>query len=296
MGIEFISGGPEDQGPGGVVARFMLATSTGDTDGAMTLLSESCREGTELHEQALTEAVVTIGEAVVEESVHIVPTKTVEGESIDETEFVLVEEGGEFRIDLDKTMERAMGFDPNEMMQQMGEAMAEGMGQVMDGVADAMGEALGGAFGAVGDPADHPGRRWILNEEEVPADEIMTVAQVIGENLDPPFTPDEQEVDREETREEDVRTRKVRFGSEDAGWAVTRTSDWRGSNVVTTLIVDFYGLPDCRALTIERVDTERPGEPSEARVSVTYRAPTAMLDAFHEMANANVRVIEVEDC
>jgi hypothetical protein len=104
-------------------------------------------------------AVVTFGEVTEEDGTFIVPTVTAEdGEEVP-MDLVVVEEDGELRIDMNATMAREMGMDPEEMLEQM----AEGMGQMMEGVADAMaqgfeamGEAMGQAMSGVTEGADEP--------------------------------------------------------------------------------------------------------------------------------------------
>jgi hypothetical protein len=311
MAIEFKGGGTDDAGPTGVVARFMLATATGDTAAAMEMLAEECRKGTELHENPMEGAVVTFGEVKTEAELFLVPTRTeMEGVS-DETEFVVIEEAGELRLDLDQTMAREMGIDPKELLEQMGESMAEGMGQMMEGVADAMGSAISGLAGEP-DPSEDdddddddddgpggdelPGRVWTLAEGEFAPEEIMDAAYGICEHFAPDFAPVTEECESEEWADGGTKSITKRFGTADEGFAFTQTKTEREDFASVVFSVSAYGIGEGQEFSVVWAKSQFPEQDPKIDIRVMGRGPREQLASLGAAIEGNCKVLNASDC
>ncbi|MEN8150831.1 MAG: hypothetical protein ABFS86_13495 [Planctomycetota bacterium] len=329
MVIQFKGATPGDEGAAGVVASFMLASTQGETEAALARLTEKSREGGEIHEDPMEETVVTFGEVAREDELHIVPTITADGDDEGAMDFVVVEEAGELRIDMNATMARAMGIDPEEMLEQM----AEGMGQVMEGVADsmaegfeAMGEAMGEAMSGMtktvedtvasidegmvteeivfGDEVEAPevseapevaGRTWTLPEDAFPPEEIVSVAAAAATFLDTEFEPDLEQLDTEQWGDDDTQTVTTRYGTEEQGYAVLQSQVRQESFASVTFTAAAYGLPGDRQLSVTWSKSQVPDLEPQINVSVMMRAPRSSLDALGGMLSEDGEVLSVTD-
>ena len=159
MNFEIVGADPEDPGPQGVVARFMLAAVAGDREAVAELLTAESRKAMGDGAPPAEEGVATFGEVVTEGDMFIVPTSTKGEDRAVDMEFVVREEEGTLLVDMIAAMTRAMGMSPDQLVEQMGGAVAETMGGVMEGVADAVGEVMGGVSDDADDEQTEPGIR-----------------------------------------------------------------------------------------------------------------------------------------
>ncbi len=118
MSIEITIQGADrnDTGPGGVIARYLEAIAAQDETALSACLTEESRKIYGLEQAALTDCTVTIGTVTAEGDMFVVPTTTVDASGTDEFSFVVREEGGELRMDMNATMAKAMGISPEELM------------------------------------------------------------------------------------------------------------------------------------------------------------------------------------
>ena len=118
MSIEITIKGADrnDSGPKGVIARYLEAVAAQDETALSDCLTEESRKIYGLEQTALTDCTVTIGEAITEGDMFVVPTTTVDASGSDEFSFVVREEGGALLMDMNTTMAKAMGVSPDEFM------------------------------------------------------------------------------------------------------------------------------------------------------------------------------------
>ncbi len=120
--------------------------------------------------------------------------------------FVIMQEDGQWKIDMAETIERLMGGSMDQVMDAMkgamegiGNAMAEGMKQAFDGIGDAMGQAMGGEQSGASDAAqftseeqpqnvtDNESPQWVAAYEQFNNEDLPRELGAIGEALG--FTP-----------------------------------------------------------------------------------------------------------
>ena len=289
MAIQFKGAAPGDDGAAGVVASFMLATTKGDTEGAMAHLTEKSRDDGQLHEDPMEQAVVTFGEVTREGELHIVSTRTAEGDEVDEMDFVVVEETGELRLDMNATMARAVGIDPDEMLEQVAEGMGEAMGQAMSGIAETV-QTAAGSIDAV------PGRTWTLPGDGFPPEEILTIAAAAATFLDLEFDPELDQLDTEKWGDDDTKTVTTRYGTEDQGYAVLQSRTEQESFMSVTFTAAAYGIPGGRQLMVTWSKSQVPDMEPQLNVNLMMRAPKTSLDALGEMLSEDGEVLHVMDC
>ena len=109
MSIKFVGGGPEDSGPIGLVARFILATAEDEWDAAESLLTENSRVGFDLDAVAVANATVSFEDVVVEFGDTVVPTLIEDEDGMEEMPYIIREENGRQLIDYDASVTRQMG-------------------------------------------------------------------------------------------------------------------------------------------------------------------------------------------
>ena len=109
MGIQFSGGGPEDTGPIGLVARFLLAAAEDDWDTAEDLLTENSRFDFDIDAVAVTDATITFEDVVEEYGETIVPTLIEDEDGMDEMPYIVREEAGRLLIDYDASVTRQLG-------------------------------------------------------------------------------------------------------------------------------------------------------------------------------------------
>ena len=119
MSIEITIKGADhsDTGPKGVIARYLEAVAAQDGTALSACLTEESRKIYGLEQTALTDCTVTIGEVVTEGDMFVVPTTTVDADGTDEFSFVVREEDGQLRMDMNATMAKAMGIEPDALME-----------------------------------------------------------------------------------------------------------------------------------------------------------------------------------
>ena len=115
MSIVFVRGGPEDSGPIGLVARFILAVAEDEWDAAEDLLTENSRVGFDLDAVAVTDATVSFEDVVVEFGDTVVPTLIEDEDGMEEMPYIIREEGGRQLIDYDASITRQMGVTMDDL-------------------------------------------------------------------------------------------------------------------------------------------------------------------------------------
>jgi hypothetical protein len=108
--VTIIGANRDDQGPKGVVVRFIEAAVAKDEGAFKACLAENSREIIGVEQMALEGNTVTISDVTADGELFVVPTTAADENSSDDFTFVLREENGELRIDMQATMERAMGM------------------------------------------------------------------------------------------------------------------------------------------------------------------------------------------
>jgi hypothetical protein len=99
----------DDQGPGSLVARFIEAAVAKDEDAFKACLAENSRELISTDQMALEGNTVTIDDIAADGELFIVRTTATDEKSSEDFTFVVRKENDELRIDMQATMERAMG-------------------------------------------------------------------------------------------------------------------------------------------------------------------------------------------
>jgi hypothetical protein len=119
MSIEITIKGADhnDTGPKGVIVRYLEAIAAQDGTALSACLTEASRKIYGLEQTALTDCTVTVGEVITEGGMFVVPTTTVDANGTDEFSFVLREEDGQLRMDMNATMAKAMGISPEALME-----------------------------------------------------------------------------------------------------------------------------------------------------------------------------------
>ena len=100
----------DDQGPKGVIVRFIEAAVEKDEDTFKACLAENSREMIGVDQMALEGNTVTIGDVTAEGELFVVPTTATDENSSEDFFFVVRDEAGELRVDMQATMERMMGM------------------------------------------------------------------------------------------------------------------------------------------------------------------------------------------
>ena len=108
--VTIIGADRDDQGPKGVIARLIEAAVAKDEDTFKSCLAQNSLEMISVDQMALEGNTVTFGDVTEEGELFIVPTSAADENSSDDFTFVVREENGELRIDMQATMERAMGM------------------------------------------------------------------------------------------------------------------------------------------------------------------------------------------
>lgn len=130
-----------------VLDQFLDATRLRDADAARALVTESC-QGLNLDAMPSGTIEYRKEDAFTEGEMVIVPVhaNVVEDPSQNPPcaiQHVLVRENGEWRVDMDKSMERTFGFSPEGLMDEMASAMGEALGDTFGQIGEALGEAFG---------------------------------------------------------------------------------------------------------------------------------------------------------
>jgi len=122
----------ETSGPEATVRAFFDAVSSGDLDRARALLVKKDRESknTELKQRALEYEIGATDVEADETTVHVRITD--EGKT-QEMPMTLVREEGDWRISMDRTMEKMVGFSMDDLADQLGKQMGEAMKGAMKG-------------------------------------------------------------------------------------------------------------------------------------------------------------------
>ena len=154
-----------DTGPAVETVRtFIEAGKVKDTGTMKSCLTKVTIENGQLNLEGPVIESYTIGNPQVEGDIIIVPTdmkasQVPEGQPSEmNMPFVLMQEDGGWKIDLGKSVERMLGFNMEDMMEEMGNAMKG----VMEGVADGMKQA----FEGMGEAMSGGGELEAESEEE----------------------------------------------------------------------------------------------------------------------------------
>lgn len=153
------------EGPEGVADRFWAAVQDGDVETARAYAIESESSSLKLEGEHSSVESYELGESRSEDGKALVETRlTTAGEwELDISfETVLVEEDGEWKVDVEQTGSRmvraVIGASTEELVKGIADTLRGAMGQVMEGVAEGMkdlGEALGEAAEDMKQEDDH---------------------------------------------------------------------------------------------------------------------------------------------
>ena len=318
MSNEVIVKGAErdDPGPKGVIIRFVEAAAAKDETALLACLTENSREDFGVEQTALESGTVTVGEIITEGDVFVVPTTTVDADGSEEMPFVVREEGGELRLDMKATVAKAMGFSPDELMDQMGEAMTEGMETMAEGMAEvlsegleAMGEGIAKALGDGGEAieegpdevakieeeaagevteekeGDQPPFRqgqWVLTQEALVdfPDQILQAAYAVGSFLTPPFSPPMQEVDSEQYGTEESQVKTTQYGDAKHGFTVSETLTTGEGFSSHSVTVNAFGISEGQGISVVWAEYASGDVPSSKSVTINASASDDSLRAI----------------
>ena len=145
------------QGPEAVAEQFWEAGKNGDSETARSLVSEN--SSAQISEDAQTPIVeYGVGDATVDGTEAMVGTTLVLelGNGTREVEFetALIQEDGEWKIDLDQTTSRMMGVILGATMEDLGAQLGEAMKGAMEGVAEGLAEGMREMGEALGEAAE----------------------------------------------------------------------------------------------------------------------------------------------
>jgi hypothetical protein len=303
-------GSPEDSGAREALKKFLDACARRDEETALECLAEESRDGFNIDAGPQGDTNAQFGEEERDGEFVVIPTKlTVDGLN-QEMPFSMKEEGGQWRLDMMATMERLMGFDPEEMVESMGQAMADGMESLGDALAsgfESMGEAMGEAMSPVdaapaersADPADSASEEGGFDSAEMGHSEWkipifaapdsgergMQLLRRIGRYFDPPFAPGEDEYERTSNEFEGGSSLQARYGDESAGFFVMESENGEDFRSVTVI---GHGLPDEGDLQLQYMrvsaDDNDSGNTATIRArstAITRRAMGAYLSGLY---------------
>ena len=126
--VTIIGADRDEQTPKGVTSRLIEAAVAKDEDTFKSCLTQNSLEMISVDEMALEGNTVTFGDVTAEGELFIVPTSADDGNSSEDFTFVVREENGELRIDMQATMERMMGMSQEEAREQILEKLADDLG------------------------------------------------------------------------------------------------------------------------------------------------------------------------
>jgi hypothetical protein len=227
------------------------------------------------------------GEDEVDGEFVVIPTTlTVEGMN-QSMPFSMREEDGQWRLDMSATMERLMGFSPEEMLESMGEAMAESMGAIGDAMSEGMG-AIGDAISESFDSTGETGSsEWVVPIFTAPenGEQGMQLLRRVGRYFDPPFAPVEEELERTVTDFEGGSAVQARYGDVSAGFFVQESENAEDFRSVTVIA---HGLPEGCDLQLQYLrvsaDDQDAGNTATVRATapeITRRAIGAFLGGLY---------------
>ena len=272
----------EDPGARGAVARFLDACAREDESAARAVLTAGSQDGFNIHAGPTGDISARLGEEAEDGDFRLVPvTLGADGEE-QEMPFLVREEEGEWRVDMSATMERVMGFDPEDLVESMGQAMAggmEAMGEALAGGFQAMGDAMSSAFSGGGD--DEAGAdaaeaiaeaEWALPIDMAPtaAMDALALLQKLALYYDPPFAPGDDEIDRTANSEDGGTSLYARYGTDSAGFLVQETA---AGDHYLTVNVTTYGMDRGQDLSRNLVRMQDAGEITYAEAVVKLSGP-----------------------
>jgi hypothetical protein len=210
--VTFIGAEREDQGPKGLIVRFIEAAVDKDENTFRACLTENSREIISVDQMALEGNTITIGDVTAEGELFVMTLTAVDESGSDEMTFVVREENGELCVDMQAAMERLMGMTRDEAIENMAESVAEGMGTT----ATEMTEEV---------PAGLQQGQWVLSQEALAdfPEQLLMAAVAVGRFSTPEFSPPLQELDTEEYATEESQVKTTRYGDQNHGFNVTET-------------------------------------------------------------------------
>jgi hypothetical protein len=108
--ITFIGADRDDEGPKGLIIRYLEAAIAKDENAFNACLAENSREMISVDQVALEGCTVTIGDVATEGGVFFVSTTATDEKGSDVFAYAVREENGELRVDMQATMERMMSM------------------------------------------------------------------------------------------------------------------------------------------------------------------------------------------
>lgn len=288
MGIEITIKGADrnDTGPKGVIARYLEAIAAEDETALSACLTEESRKIFGLEQTALTDCTITIGEIVTEGHMFVIPTTTVDAGGSEDFTFVVREEGGELLMDMNATMAKAMGVDPDALMDQM----TEQMGEALESGADAIDQDLGEPEKTDDqDPITFRQGQWVLSQEALVdfPERIIEAAWAFGSLLTPPFSPPMEAFDSEQYGTEEAQVKTTRYGEAKCGFSLTENLTTGEGFSTHSVTVDTFGMPEGQDLRLVWTAYTSGDETTNENVVVTANVPEDSLKAIEGFISEN---------
>lgn len=289
MSIEITIKGADhnDTGPKGVIVRYLEAVAAQDGTALSACLTEESRKIYGLEQTALTDCTVTVDEVITEGDMFVVPTTTVDANGSDEFSFVVREESGELRMDMNATMAKAMGVSPDalmdHMMEQMGDAISGDSTETLESGVDAIQEDSGEPEETDEQkPVSFSQGHWVLSPEALVdfPERILQAAWVFGSLISPPFTPPMEELDTEQYGTEEAQVKTTRYGESERWFSVTENLAAGEGFSTHSVTVDGFGMPAGQNLRVVWTAHSSEGETTNENVIVTANLPEDSLKAI----------------
>lgn len=256
--VTIIGAERDDQGPKGLLVRYIEAAVAKDAETFAACLAANSREMIGVDQMALEGNTVTIGDVAEEGEYFVVPTIAADEHSSDEMNFMVREEDGELRVDMQATMERAMGMSRDDLVDQVVETVADSMESVAAGMTEVFSKGLESADEALGKSVDLSSEtlaygqedlvqgQWVLSQEALSAfpEHLLTAAYAVGKFMTPPFSPAMTELETEEYGTDASQVKTSRYGEEHQGFTVTENLTSGEGFSTHSVTVNAFGMAE----------------------------------------------------
>ena len=294
--VTFIGADRDDQGPKGLVLRYLEAAIAKDENAFNACLAENSREMIGVDQIALEGCTVTIGDVAAEGELFFVSTTATDEKGTDSFAYAVREENGELRVDMQATMERMMGMTQEEARDQIIEKVADELETVAEEVAGAIPKNPESMIEAAvkGDDEEaglHHGI-WMLSEEAMAdfPEQILTAGYAVGRFMTPMFSPPMQELDTEEYGTDESQVKTTRYGDGDHGFSVTENLTSGEGFSTHSVSVSSYGDPQGRQISAEWVKTQYGDTPPNENVTITAMDSEESLKAVGKFISEEIGV------
>lgn len=292
--VTLIGADRDDQGPKGLIVRYLEAAIAKDENAFNTCLAENSREMISVDQIALEGCTVTIGDVATEGGLFVVSTTATDEKGSDSFAYAVREEDGELRVDMQATMERMMGMTQEKAKEQILDKVADGLGTIAEEIAEtmpknpesiieAMDQASGEDKTTKGEDEQaglHQGI-WMLSEEAMAdfPEQILTAGYAVGRFMTPIFCPSMQELDIEQYGTDESQVKTTRYGDGDQGFSVTENQTSGEGFSTHSVTVTSYGDPQGRQIMAEWVKSQSGDTPPNENVTITAMASEESLKA-----------------